>query len=597
MTARVLGLSAFFHDASAALAVDGALVAAVDEERLSRDKHDASLPVRAAAACLGAAGLTAGELDAVAFYEKPLRKFERLLVDHLAAFPFAFPRFSRALSSWLTKKLWVEQRIADALDVDPERVWFLQHHLAHAASSFLTSPFEEAAVMTVDGVGEWATSAIYHGRPGRGGDRGGDRPSLDAKVEQRYPHSLGLLYSTVTAYLGFEVNEGEYKVMGLAAYGEPRFRDLFGRVAAIGPDGALRLDPRYFAFRRSATRSFTPALERLFGPARAPDAPLDPTSADGRRFADIARSLQAFTEDALLAMARHALALTGSRHLCLAGGVALNSVANGRLARELDVDGVWVPPAAGDSGGAVGAALYASQVLLGRSRAPFGGPYLGPSFHDDAIAAFLGEARIPHRFAAPADVDGEVARRLARGEVGAWFQGRAEWGPRALGARSILADPRHAGMTAFVNTKVKYREPFRPFAPAVLADEAARWFELSPPALAPMTPYMLAVAPVTAEGRARLPAVTHVDGSARVQVVRPDAPESARFAALLARFRDETGVGCLLNTSLNLKGEPLATTPAEAWSVFARSELDFLVLGNAVVDKRAVPDQVHGVIA
>jgi len=586
---RVLGISAFFHDAAAALAIDGHIVAAAEEERFSRDKHDASMPIQAMRFCLAEAGISAEDLDAVVFYEKPLRKFERLLVDHLEVFPRAFPRFSRALSTWLGKKLWVENDIAKALDIDPERILFMSHHLAHAASAFLPSPFAEAAVLTIDGVGEWATSGIFHGTAGSTGN--GGKVALTPLVEQRYPHSLGLLYSALTAYLGFEVNEGEYKVMGLAAYGEPRFRNEIERMASFTEDGTLTLEMRYFAFQRSPTKSFSKQMERLLGPARPPHEAFDPRSPQGRRYADIARSLQAFTEDAVLAMARHALALTGSRNLCLAGGVALNSVANGRLARELDVAAIYVHPAAGDAGGAVGAALYASHVILGAPReAQSPSPYLGPAYDDDAIVRFLDDCRIAHRVVPTVELDGEIVHRLAQGQVGALFQGRAEWGPRALGARSIIADPRHLHMTDFVNTKVKYREPFRPFAPAVLADEAHRWFELAPEGRDTfMTPYMLSVARVTPEGQALLPATTHVDGTARVQVVRPtgQGPEGARFHALLERFRDETGVGCLLNTSLNLKGEPLATTPAEAYSIFVRSGLDFLVLGNCLVTKAA----------
>ncbi len=585
--ARVLGVSAHFHDAAAALAIDGEIVAACEEERLSRDKHDPSLPREAMRFCLQHAGLTAADLDAVVFYEKPLSRFERLLVEQLAVFPAALSRFSRALSSWLGDKLWVERALADACDVDPERVLFTTHHLAHAASAFFPSPFPRAAVLTLDGVGEWTNSAIFHGETTEQG------PRLTPIAEQRYPHSLGLLYSALTAYLGFEVNEGEYKVMGLAAWGEPRFMREIGEIAQVTEDGVLRLDLRYFAFHKSATKSFSARLERLLGPARPPHAPLDPTSASGRRYADIAASLQRFTEDAILAMARKALALTGADALCMAGGVALNSVANGRLARELDVAALYVHPAAGDAGGAVGAALYASHVHLGAPRAAATSPFLGPGFSDEGIARFLADARVPHRVVPDTlTLDREVAARLARGEVGALFQGRAEWGPRALGARSILADPRHPHMSDFVNTKVKYREPFRPFAPAVLADEAHRWFSLAPEGRDTfLTPCMLAVAPVTAEGSARLPATTHVDRSARVQVVRPTGhgPEGARFHRLLELFREQSGVGCLLNTSLNLKGEPLATTPAEAYAVFCRSELDFIVLGHCLVEKRADP--------
>ncbi len=575
---KVLGISAFFHDAAAALVVDGQVVAAVEEERLSRKKHDASLPVLSITEILEDQGITSDDLDAVVFYEKPLKKFDRILQGQLAAFPRGFKRFARAMPTWLSRRLWMEHELASRIDVDPDKVLFSSHHLSHAASAFYPSPFESAAVLTVDGVGEWASSGVFHGTGA----------TLRPVVEQRYPHSLGLLYSALTAYLGFEVNEGEYKVMGLAGYGTPRFREAFDRLVQVADDGALTLDLRYFAFQRSATQSFSPRMEALLGPARKPGAPLDPMTPDAEmsRFADIAATLQAVTEDTLLLMARHALVVTGERNLCLAGGVALNSVANARLSRELDVDGIYVHPAAGDSGGAVGAALWASHEVFGVPRHPVVMPranYLGRSVDDASIGRFLADCRIPaRRFEDDAALDAEVATRLARGEVGAYVQGGFEWGPRALGARSILADPRRADMTRFVNEKVKFREPFRPFAPACLAREASRFFELDPRGRDRfLTPYMLAVVPVTEEGRRVLPATTHVDGTARVQVV--DAAHSPRFARLIEAFAAQTGVGCLLNTSLNLKGEPLCATPADAYSTYSRSGLDFLAMGNFVV--------------
>lgn len=579
----VLGISAHFHDAAAALVIDGQVVAAIEEERLSRKKHDASLPLRAVASCLAQAGLTAQDLDHVVFYEKPLRKFERLLVGHLDAYPRALSRFSRALGTWLSDKLWVEQALAKALDIDPEILLFAEHHGSHAASAFLASPFREAAVLTVDGVGEWAASALHHGVSSETGTR------LDLLAEQRYPHSLGLLYSALTAYLGFEVNEGEYKVMGLAAYGEPRFGAEFERFVTVAADGVLRLDLDYFAFHRSPTQSFSKKLVKLLGPARAPEHDFDPRTPEGRRYADIAATLQRVTEDAMLAMAREALRRTGSRNLCLAGGVALNSAMNGRLARELDVDAIYVHPAAGDAGGAVGAALWATHVLHGRPRREDVMPScgLGPEYTSASIAAFLAESRIPSESLPDAgEMDQEIARRVARGEVGAVFFGRAEWGPRALGGRSIIASPQRAEMVDFVNTSVKFREPFRPFAPAVLAEDAETFFALDPRGRDTyLTPYMLAVVPVTERGAEALPATTHVDGTARVQVVRPR--EAPRFHALLSAVKAETGVGCLLNTSLNLKGEPLATSPVDAYAVFARSGLDFLVLEDRLVTKPA----------
>jgi carbamoyltransferase len=585
----VLGISAFFHDAAAALVVDGEVVAAAQEERFSRIKNDASLPVQAARFCLETAGLGIEDVDHVVFYEKPLRKFERVLVGHLRAFPRSLTQFSRSMTRWLSQRLWTKSDLVRALGCAPEQVLFCDHHQSHAASAFLCSPFDSAAVVTVDGVGEWATTSIYRARSGPEGS------SIELLRELRFPHSIGLLYSAITAYLGFEVNDGEYKVMGLAAYGEDRHADAFARLARVGEDASLEIDTRYFCYHRHPTKSFTPLLEELLGPARQPGAPLDPTARDpsSRRYADVAASLQAFTERYLLALAREARALTGEARLCLAGGVALNCVANRRISDEGSFEEIFVQPAAGDAGGALGAALWATHVVHGLPRgAPMRSAFLGAAYAPAEIERFLDDCGVGHRvFADHAALCHEVARRLADGEVGGWFQGRFEWGPRALGGRSILADARQPGMREKVNRKIKFREGFRPFAPAVLAAEASRWFDLPEGRADHLSPFMCSVAPVTDEGRATLPATTHVDGTARVQ--RVDEAASPGLHALLEAFRARTGVGVILNTSMNLKDEPLCASPAEAYGVFVRSDLDFLVLERCLVDKRALAQRAE----
>lgn len=570
---KVLGISAYFHDAAAALVIDGEVVAAAQEERFSRLKNDARLPKDAIRFCLRQAGLRLDELDHVVFYEKPLRKFERILLTHLREFPRSAPQFGRALGKWLTKRLWLKSELCAELGCTPEQLLFVDHHLSHAASAFLCSPHEHAAVLTVDGVGEHSSTTIYDAR-------GNDLEPLE---EIRFPDSIGLLYSAITAYLGFRVNHGEYKVMGLAPYGEPRFVEQFEQLCHIGDDGSFRLDPQYFAYARSANRSFTPRLEALLGPARRSDDPIElPRS---QRFADVAASLQLVTERALLALARRAKDRTGADALCLAGGVALNSVANRKIVDSGIFEHVFVQPAAGDAGGALGAALYVDHAIGGTPRrGAMRSALLGESYDPKQIRSFLADCRVRHEhFVDRRELDRTVAKRLASGEVGGWFQGRFEWGPRALGARSILADARQAHMADRVNAKIKFREAFRPFAPAVRASEASRWFDVGRDAS--LTRFMLSVAPVTPEGRATLPATTHVDGSARVQTV--DAESSPRLASLLDAFAEETGVGVLLNTSMNLKNEPLCASPAEAYGVFQRSALDFLVLEDCVITKRA----------
>jgi carbamoyltransferase len=568
----VLGISAFFHDAAAALLVDGEIIAAAQEERFSRIKHDAALPVQAARFCLEQAGVSIAEVDHVVFYEKPLRKFERILVGHLREFPRSLPQFPRAFASWLGKRLWLKSDLCKQLGCGEEQLLFCDHHLSHAASAFLCSPFDDAAIITVDGVGEWATTSIYHGTGSR----------IELLQELHFPHSIGLLYSALTAYLGFEVNEGEYKVMGLAAYGQPRYAAELEQLCRIGDDGALELDMRYFCYQRHPTRSFTPALEALLGPARQPGAPFD---LDGR-FADIAASLQQLTERYLLTLAQQAHSLTGAKTLCLAGGVALNSVANHRLQNEGPFEELFVQPAAGDAGGSLGAALWATHVLHGLPRRPpMTHAFFGAAYDQADIARFLTDCGVVFRqFDSDEHRNQAVARLLADGRVGGWFQGRFEWGPRALGARSIIADPRDPLMRDRVNRKIKYREGFRPFAPAVLAEEAPRWFSVAQRG-DHLAPFMCTVVPVTEEGRRTLPATTHVDGTARVQ--RIDRAHNPSFHALIETFRMLTGVGVLLNTSMNLKDEPLCASPAEAYGVFVRSDLDFLVLERCLVEKGA----------
>lgn len=579
---RVLGISAYFHDAAAALVEDGRVVAAAQEERFSRTKHDAAFPERAIRFCLGEAGISAGELDLVVFYEKPVRKFERILVSHLREFPRGAGQFARALSTWLSDRLGIRDEIAAKLGCSRDRVLFSEHHLSHAASAYLSSPFEEAAIVTVDGVGEWATTSIFRGATN---DRG---TTIELLGELHYPHSIGLLYSALTAYLGFRVNEGEYKVMGLAAYGRPRLLEAIEATCEIGPGAELAVDRRFYSWSSSATRSFSSRLCDLLGPPRAPGSPLTfpaPPGSESERFADVAASVQAFTERYMLALAEEAQRRTGCADLALAGGVALNAVANRALLERGPFRRLFVQPAAGDAGGALGAAQWASHVLGGDPRpAPMTHAFLGAAAEPDAVARYLRDCAIPHRrFCDRADLHREMAKRLASGQVGGLASGRFEWGPRALGARSILADPRGPGVRDRVNRKIKLREPFRPFAPAVLEDEASKWFVPVSGREDLTTPFMCSVAPATEAARAELPAVVHVDDTARLQTVAEHG--NPQLHGLLSAFRDETGIGVLLNTSLNLKDEPIAGSAVDAYSVFARSELDFIVIEDCLVER------------
>jgi carbamoyltransferase len=590
----ILGISCFYHDAAAALLEDGCLVAAAEEERFSRKKHDFGFPELAIDFCLRQAGISADQLDYVVFYEKPLPKFERILLTMLGTYPRSWRAFSEALVAWLTEKLWIKSRIVAKLGLPDDRILFADHHVAHAASAFFCSPFEEAAIITVDGVGEWTTTTVGSGRASWDGG-GENRIQLDREL--RFPHSLGLLYSAFTAFLGFEVNEGEYKVMGMAPYGQPRYEDKVRETVNVRDDGSFSLNMDYFSYHYSHKRTYSDRFVSLFGPPRhpgadfvTPDMPEATTASQEQLdscqyYADVAASIQQVTEELLLGLARHAHEQTGMRCLCLAGGVALNSVANGRILRETPFDDLYIQPAAGDSGGALGAALYVYHVVLGQPRRfVMEHAYWGAQYDTAQVREFLEAQSTPYRHMPDAEqlIDW-TASALEKGLVVGWFQDRFEWGPRALGNRSILADPRSESMKGIVNSKIKFREPFRPFAPAVLEERAGEYFELTSPQTCYPARFMLLVAGVKKDKQAIIPAVTHVGGTGRLQTVRREI--NPRYYRLIERFGERTGVPVVLNTSFNRRGEPIVNSPADAWATFMGSGIDALVIGDFVVTK------------
>lgn len=593
MTA-ILGISAFYHDAAAALVVDGRVVAAAQEERFTRRKHDADFPKQAVAYCLRTAGLTVADLDHVVYYEKPLLKFERLLETYLAVAPAGLRSFFQAAPQWVHEKLQLTRVLNEGLGGAYRRPYvFTEHHEAHAASAFFPSPFEEAALLTVDGVGEWATATLGTGRGHR----------IELTHELRFPHSLGLLYSAFTYFCGFKVNSGEYKLMGLAPYGTARYADrILEKIVDLKPDGSFRLALEYFDYCGGLTMT-SRRFDALFGgPPRQPEAPLT------ARELDLAASIQQVTETILLRMALQLHAQTGLKNLCLAGGVALNCVANGRLLREGPFENIWIQPAAGDAGGALGAALFAWHQLLENPRTPGRpdgqqGTRLGPEFTAAEIEAALAEKGAGYQRAAGEDELCEVTAALvAVGQVVGWVQGRMEFGPRALGSRSILGDARNPAMQSVMNRKIKFRESFRPFAPVVLAEQAMEYFELPPGA---ESPYMLLVTPVREarrrpqqngsvtgiarvnEVRSDIPAVTHVDYSARVQTV--DDRRNPRLHRLLRAFHRQTGCPVMINTSFNVRSEPIVCTPADAYRCFMATDMDALVLGDFILRKEQQP--------
>jgi len=600
----ILGISAYYHDSAAALLRDGEILAAAQEERFSRTKHDARFPAHAVRWCLDYAGIGLGDLRCVVFYDKPLLKFDRLLETYLALAPRGFSSFVAAMPIWLKEKLFLKMMLRRELaalggmrEADLPPLLFSEHHRSHAASAFFPSPFAEAAVMCLDGVGEWATSTMWRGTGHR----------LEPLWEIRFPHSLGLLYSAFTYYTGFKVNSGEYKLMGLAPYGEPKYAALIrDRLVDIKEVGTFRLDLAYFDYP-VGLRMTNAEFDGLFGgPLRAPESPLT------QREMDIAASIQAVTEEIVLRLGRTLQRETGAANLCLAGGVALNCVANGRLLREGPFRDLWIQPAAGDAGGALGAALCAWHEHLGEPRAPvpgdaMRGSFLGPEYDDGEIEAALGNLGAVYERIDRGALVPRVAERLAAGDVVGWFQGRMEFGPRALGARSILGDPQSPKMQATMNLKIKFRESFRPFAPAVLEERVADWFDLDR-----RSPYMLFVAPVAAAkrrpmtvdeerlfgidklnvARSAIPAVTHVDYSARIQTV--DRETHPLFHALLAEFERRTGCPVLVNTSFNVRGEPIVNSPEDAYRCFMRTNMDTLVIGGCVMDKGRQPEWREG---
>jgi carbamoyltransferase len=591
MTELVLGISAHFHDSAAALVADGKILAAAQEERFTRRRHDPSFPRHAIDYCLREAGITLGDVTAIAYYENPRLKFNRILATYAGIAPHGFATFREVIPEWLPGKLRtaanVRRELARVYGRAVPPVTTRLHHESHAASAFFPSPFESAAILCIDGVGEWTTTSIWKGI--------GDH--IEPLTELRFPHSLGLLYSAFTYFCGFKVDSGEYKLMGLAPYGKPRYEPLIrDRLIDIKPDGSFRLNMDYFEFLRGRVMTGR-GFEQLFGGARRPpEAPLT-----SREF-DLAASVQAVTEDVVCRLAASARRLTGERQLCMAGGVALNCVANGKLVRDQLTDELWVQPAAGDAGGSLGAALLVSSAKPPRSR-PDGmsGALLGPGFGDEAISSFLEQRGLPAVWLAEEDLVTRIAAELAAGKVVGWFQGRMEFGPRALGSRSILADPRDRDMQRTMNLKIKFRESFRPFAPAVLERDADEYFDLRQP-----SPYMLLVGTVTAGKRLQvpdedrlagldllkaqrsvIPAVTHVDQSARVQTVARAV--NPLFHRLLTCFKQLTGCPVLVNTSFNVRGEPIVCTPEDAYTCFMRTNMDLLALGRFVLDKADQP--------
>jgi carbamoyltransferase len=569
---NILGLSFYYHDSSAALVQDGVLVAAAEEERFSRRKHDSGFPGLAIDFCLKQGGITIDDCDYVVFYEKPFVKFERMLLSSMATFPRSAAVFRESMQRWVTDKLWIKSLMTKKLDLPSSRLLFADHHMSHAASSYYTSHFKEAAILTVDGAGEWSTATLGVGRGNK----------IQILKELRFPHSLGLLYSAFTAYCGFEINEGEYKLMGMHPYGKPKYVDEIYKILHVAEDGSLWHDMKYFAYHFSRDQTLADAFGEHFGkPARDPklgDKSLDPY------YCDMAASIQVVTEQILLKMVRHLHQISGGmKNLCLAGGVALNCVANYKLLREGPFEEIYVLPAPGDDGGSVGAAYWAYNHLLDQPRGPvLVSPYLGSEYTDAEIKGFLDKHQIAYQHIADDEKFYDfVAEKLVEGNVCGWFRGRFEFGPRALGSRSIIADPRKPEMKDVMNSKIKFREAFRPFAPSVTVEAAEEFFEMPDAAKHYPARFMLYVAQVRPEKRAVLPGITHEDGSGRLQTVFKDV--SPGYHGIIRRFGERTGVPVIMNTSFNLKGEPIVEDPSHAFNTFSLSGMDYLFLNNFVV--------------
>jgi carbamoyltransferase len=578
---KILGISAHYHDSAAAMVIDGVPVCAVQEERLSRRKNDAAFPLGAINWCLDHAGLDPADLDAVVFYERSMRKFDRILTEALRTFPHSWRSFPRAIKSSLGEKVWVRGIISSYLGVPRLKILFTGHHQSHAAAAFLTAPTRRTAILTVDGVGEWATLSVGHGERCAGG-----ATNITLLREVRYPHSLGMLYSTFTAYLGFAVNQDEYKVMGLAAYGRPTMTAAVRKLIRRTSDGAFTLDMDYFEYQTTAARSYSARFVELFGRPRNPYEPIDLESAEGQRFADCAASVQRVLEDTLVDIARALHDETGLPDLCLAGGVALNGVANARILAESGFERVFVPSAPGDAGCALGAALYADRIYLGNpDREMPDHPFWGPAVDGQELArAAREDDQVVEELEDPVLIE-RVADELAAGRIVGWMDGAAEFGPRALGHRSILAAPHSREMCDRLNRDIKYREDFRPFAPVTPLETADHYFEL-PPGGARLARFMSGVFPVRPEWRGELAAITHVDGSARLQALERDM--APRLHALLEAYGRRSGIPVLLNTSFNVAGEPIVNRALEGYSTFRRCGIDALVAGSTLVTKRIV---------
>jgi len=585
---NILGISAFYHDSAACLVQDGKIVAAAQEERFTRKKHDYSFPTKAIDFCLDYGGITGEDLDIVAFYDKPLLKFERILETYLTYAPSGFASFIKAIPLWIKQKIWMKDLIQKNLNFE-KTVLFPEHHESHAASAFFPSPYPEAAFLTVDGVGEWTTSSYGVGQ--------GNQVEIIADIQ--FPHSLGLLYSAFTYYTGFKVNSGEYKIMGLAPYGEPKYKDLiYQELIDVKPDGSFVMNMDYFNYCAGLTMTNSKFSKLFGGPPRKPESKLT------QKEMDLARSVQEVTEEIILKMGQHIRKETGMKQLCLAGGVALNCVSNGKLLRSDVFDDIWIQPAAGDAGGALGAALYTWYQYLDNPRATErdgddqSGSYLGPGFSNDRIQEYLEREKIPYEELNPEQIGERIASLIADEKVIGWFQGRMEFGPRALGARSIIGDARSPKMQEVMNLKIKFRESFRPFAPSVLGEKVSDYFELDR-----ASPYMLLVAQVKKErqkemtkeqaqlfgleklniARSDIPAITHVDYSARVQTVH--AETNPRYHQMLRAFDENHGAGVIINTSFNVRGEPIVCTPVDAFRCFMRTDMDYLIMDTFLLDK------------
>ncbi|MGD9015686.1 MAG: carbamoyltransferase N-terminal domain-containing protein [Candidatus Omnitrophota bacterium] len=592
----ILGISCYYHDAAACLLRDGEVIVACEEERFSRIKHDYSFPVNAIRFCLDYAEIEGHQVDYVVFNEKPLLKFERIIKTILSTYPLSVGIFQDVIINWMGDKLWIKSLIEEKIGVSPNKILFCQHHLSHAASGFFCSPFIEAAILTCDGVGEWTTTALGCGKADWDGKKINE---IQLFEEIKFPHSLGLLYSVFTAFLGFEVNEGEYKVMGMNAFGEPKYVDRIYKLIRVNQDGSFRLNMKYFSYHYHRKRSFNKHFEKLFGKPRKfnsrfvtgktslydyADVPTKDEIESNQYYADIAASIQKVTEDILIKIGNYLYHKTRLKKLCLSGGVALNCVANSRLLKETQFDEIFIQPSAGDGGAAMGAALYVYHCLLNKPRKfIFKHAYWGKEYSEEHIMSFLKSSKLRYKYVRDEDkLLDLVVDALISGKIVGWFQGRFEWGPRALGNRSILADPRNEQMKDTVNIKIKFREPFRPFAPSVLFGKAQDLFEVNDPGKHYPLRFMLYTVPVKKKNS--IPAVIHIDGSSRIQVV--DERTNPRYYRLIERFYQATNVPAVLNTSFNLKGEPIVNSPEEAFNTFSKSGMDMLVLGNFILTNK-----------